>query len=268
MKNYIKKIVASIVSVALMFAIIPPMTVNAGETASVKSEIKSIDFEPMKVLEGDNLLSEKLSTDGSTVIERYYDVRNSNFSVMMLDGTIYDFKDDGESNHQFFSHNDVNYTVNCSSNQMEPWTIGTHEVMAEIWASGGDSYAMDTLVYQTTFTYEIVENQIEKVDFVKVEQIEETGDVYMQPAFDEDGNVIGKYPYYPYKWNDYSIVVTMKTGERYNLKFNYNKAQAGFEHNGMWYGLSSNSDQSYENQWGVGLHYFDVTIGGFKKHCC
>ena len=98
--------------------------------------------------------------------------------------------------------------------------------------------------------------EVESIEFEPLSFVEFTNGYYTE-VYDYDADDYVKY----YKYNDFDTNYTIVLKDGTVLEPDY---WGDLEYNGSWYYPSYETDQSYENQWGVGTHTVNVTIMGFE----
>lgn len=181
------------------------------------------------------------SYDDNDVEVDWYRYSLSNFNVNIT------FQDDSEiecgiddgiryKDRWFYIYTTTDQSLN---NQ---WDIGAHQVNIEVMG------------YETTLDVEIIQSPIVSVEFDEVKRIENT-DGDWTSDYNEDDEYV--------EWFQYNIIPvceitlsdgTVVTSDRYG----------DFKYNNKWYNVECTSDQSYENQWGIGEHKAKLNVLGYE----
>ena len=225
----------ALIASVLIFVASLPMSVLA-DTAEPQVEI--VDFESISIIEGTrgNTTSEYDPVTGKNVeYFRYYYFPK--FTVTLKDGTV--LKPDGGMTS--VNYNGNWYSPSCTDDQScsNQWGVGTHTVTASIMG------------YETSFTVEITENPVAKVDVENISIIENT-DGSWRYGYSSDAK------YYHYNYTP-EFTVTLKDNTVLTSEY------GSITYNGNRYSLSYTDDQSYSNQWGVGTHIVKAEILGYDK---
>ena len=160
------------------------------------------------------------------------------FTVTLKDGTVKTVSDGDE----FYSEFGFRYDVSSNQSAENEWGIGEHEFTVTI---AGVNYPC-----KVTITESPIKNVVVKA---QKSVVEKTGGRY-------DHTWYGRI-YYEYSFDSFEpeFTVTFKDG---TVKTGSNMSYSVF---GFKYDVSSN--QSAENEWGVGDHEFTVTIAGVDYPC-
>ena len=156
-------------------------------------------------------------------------------TVTLTDGTVLE----GEGSVEY---EDRWYGLETSDNQSAatPWGVGVHTVTASILGA------------ETTFTVEIVESPVAKVE---VEDITIIEGMSGYETTDYDPNTGGETaPYFRY---DYSPSITVTLTDGTILTGTY-----GVDYKGEYYSLDKDDGQSVATPWGVGVHTVEAEIMG------
>ena len=165
----------------------------------------------------------------------YYDIDEYTvkFNNGMPDTTVYD----GEALNLFGR----NFWLNSRDDQSatNKWGVGEHTATAEF------------LGVEATFTVTITPSPIKSVTAEDISVIEKTGGSYVQSWVGDSDTPVEWYEY----GCDTKVTVELQDGT-------FKDATNGIQIGGEWYYPSYDSDQAYDNQWGVGTHTATVTLLG------
>ena len=197
----------------------------------VETPVASVEFEDIKLIENVDGYMTTWNSDTGKEEEYYYYSYRPQFTVILKDGTVL------ERENYHIEYNEKNYWIHYNDDQSatNQWGIGKHTISANI------------LGFDTSFTVEIVENPVVNIEFENVKLIQ-NADGYMS-TWNSDKE------YYRYSYNP-EYTITLKDGTSI--------VDSGYDvmYNGREYEIHYNDDQSYTNQWGVGIHTVSTKVFG------
>ncbi len=207
----------------------------------VETPVEKIEFNEMTFIENVNGRKSTYFDSSGMKREYYrYDYKPE-YTITLKDGTTLNGIDQNWLEYEGRSCQ-LEYDDNQSySNQ---WGVGKHIIPASI------------LGFETSFTVEIVETPVEKVEFKEIKLIENAYGWISHDYNPETEEIDLEYYHYSY-YPEYTI--TLKDGTVLE-----GSGMKGIEYNGGQYHLYYEDGQSYENQWDVGNKYnISASILGF-----
>ncbi|MBO5021151.1 MAG: hypothetical protein J6D52_10850, partial [Clostridia bacterium] len=203
----------------------------------VENPIESVTVETVEVIENWNGYMCGYWADEDTYIENayfHYEICPENLTVEFKDGSHF------EGTYDEFA--EMGYEVWYTSDQVydNQWDIGTHT--AHIYVCGKEF----------DYTVRVVESPIESITVGAVELIQNL-DGYMEGYWLDDDTYI-EDAYFHYEPYPEDITVEFKDGSDFTGSM-YEVEEFGYD-------CEIHSDQSYENQWGLGTHTGILKIMG------
>lgn len=240
--SYAKKILAVILSLCMIFSLVPMAVFAEGSVTGVGSEelsITQVVVDPVSVYDKiDGHMDTAQNSDGEEVTFFRYDAFPSHCTVYFSDGSTVDLNSQNE-----FYHNGHNYYLSYLDDQAEnPWQPGqVYKIDCEVNIDDGS--------YTFGFSYDVTveENPVKSIYMGDVYALENaTG--YLSQEYGENGEYLGEYFCYHLWPDEFSIVMTDGT------VYNQDNFQGNITYNDRDFSLWFDSDQSFNNPWGVGDH--------------
>ncbi len=208
----------------------------------IESPVESIEVETVEVIEGAGWKQDGYWDEDDNWVEGVswmeYDIEPQKITVHFSDGRPsitgdqYDLEEATGYTPRF--HSDQNY-----NNQ---WELGEHTATISFMGATAE------------YTVKMVESPVESVRVEDFELVQGTGELIGDGYWDENDD------YIDVEWMKYDvapseITVKMKSGPTYTGTRDEIEEQTGF-----W--PSVESDQSYENPWGLGEHTATISVAG------
>lgn len=203
----------------------------------VENPIESVTVETVEVIKNWNGYMSGYWEDEDTYIENayfHYEICPENLTV--------EFKDGSDFVGTYEEFQEMGYEVWYASDQYydNQWDVGAHTAIIYVCGKEFD------------YTVEVVESPIESITVGTVELIQNV-DGYMEGYWLDDETYV-EDAYFYYTPNLENITVEFKDGSDFTGSI--------YELGEMGYGYDFSSDQSYENQWGLGTHTGILKISG------
>ncbi|MBE6835982.1 MAG: hypothetical protein E7515_07020 [Ruminococcaceae bacterium] len=208
-----------------------------------ESPVESFSIEDITVEEFTNGNWSSVYNEDSELIASYfnYSLNEATATVHLKDGTVLT----GTTN-EIEQQLGPSFSFSYSQDFEHPWGVGSHEVTARF--SG----------LTATFNVTITESPIDSISVENMSFVVGTHG-YRENEY-TDGEFIGSY--YRYNVDPQEITVNFKDGRTFTgPAYEFNDT---YGYNFDFYYIT---DQSYDNQWGVGDHEFTVGLGGFRCNC-
>ncbi len=197
----------------------------------IENPVESVIVDNISIIEGTNL-----STAWDEFGEyQYYDF-DPHYTIKFNDGTP-DATTDGE--YIIVAGREISPSYYDEQSSTVVWGVGEHTATAEF------------LGVEATFTVTITPSPIKSVTAEDFSVIEKTGGSYVQSWVGDSDTPVEWYEY----GCDTKVTVELQDGT-------FKDATNGIQIGGEWYYPSYDSDQAYDNQWGVGTHTATVTLLG------
>ena len=228
--------VGSHIAIATMGDITITFTVNIAE-----SPIESITCNDVEIIEKTSgyYTTGYDSVSGENKEYYYYSSINPIYTVVFKDGTVL------ENQRYSIQFEGQYYSLNCSGNQSyeKQWTVGNvYSATASLMGA------------ETTYEVTVLETPIESLTVEDATIIEGTNGEYITEYRPE-----GQVEYYRYNFNNVTYTAIFKDGTTITRKQNN-----GIEYNDQYYSTSVKTDQSYDNQWGIGTHEVTMSVLGVE----
>lgn len=208
----------------------------------LENPVQSVTCKDIKLIENaDGWMSSDYNFETGEYDLQYYRYGyQPQYTVTLKDGTVV------ESDGGYFEYGNRSFVLKYSDDQSysNQWGLGKHIVQATL------------LGIETSFTVEIVETPVEKVEFKEIKLIKNLdGDETRE--YNSESDDYDPY-YYEYSYRP-EYTITLKDGTVLE-----GSGMKGIEYNGGQYHLYYEDGQSYENQWDVGNKYnISASILGF-----
>ncbi len=209
----------------------------------VESPVASVNVEPLVIIENTHrgYWQEYWNEETEEYESRYmYQIYPSDFeyTVTLKDGTVLEPDEDG-----YVYYRGKAYTIDSG----EPFSCGRELDF------GINEFTLPVLGYETPVTIEITDGPVESISAVANKPIIENTNGYWNYYWDYEIDEETQYFHY-YLPDNIIYTVTCKdgtvfTGDRWDVYYEF-----GIE-------ISDYSDQSSENQWGIGKHTFTIKAG-------
>ena len=234
-KHRLTKIFKSVTVITLMVCLLLgsiPIT-NAAQT-----DYKSISIDDIEIIQYTNgRYNEEYHYEMDKDIEwyQYYYDNMIVGTATLTDGSTVDI------DYDWIYDNDVNFSDNQSpSNQ---WGLGSHQVTVELDG------------VKTTFNVNIVKSPAKSIEIDDLDITEHTNGYYTEDYdYDKDDYVEW------YKYNDFGVNGTVVFNDGTSAEI----TNGGFVYKDNYYNFDFESDQSYDNQWGIGAHKVTARVMGIK----
>jgi len=209
-----------------------PVTINA-------SPLESITFEPITVIEGTcgNITN---GWDNETQTDKPYFwyqpwsmMAKTQFTATFSDGTT---QTGSGTNSLEWEDSHYSFTLETDQEWNDPWTVGnTYYIKVSVLGKSVD------------VPVTIVPSPVVSFTVQPITMTENRGGT-LDSYWPGDGN---EYTYYTYHWaNRVKYTVTLNDGSVFT-----GTNGGGFYYQDAWYGISSDDNQGWENQWTVGNTY-------------
>ena len=220
--------------------------------------IASITVEPKEVLEHtegywdyDWLYDDDEEGYKSEEYYRYDEYSTWNYTVKFSDGTpdvVHTYDDERRG----FYYKD--YYVNIS--------FDTNQSYKNQW-KGGNTYKVDITAgaFKTTYDFVIVKTPVKSVEVKPVKIFQNTGGYFDHEwEYVDDQEIKKEWYYYSISGSDLEYTVTLQDGTVLT-----SDSSGEVYYNEEWYYPQIKTEQSYENQWGVGQNEAVISILGYEQ---
>ena len=196
----------------------------------VENPIKSITAKPIELIENyDGYTDSSWNAETEEYDLEYFRYSYSpEYTVIFRDGTEVDTYGD-------FDYNGKEYYIESSDDQSyeNQWGVGTHTVKAVVCG------------YETTFDVTVIKTPVKQIKLDSIEIMQGT-----QGDFDNG------YYEYKYFYPDGEVIFNDGTSQKID--------NGSFSYNDTSYYVSISTDQSLNNQWGIGTHKVKATVLGYE----
>lgn len=227
-----RKIFLILSVVAVLLAVIMLPTFAEDELP----EVESVTFEEYKVYEHiDGYYTKGYNSNSQYVDYFKYYINTLEFTVTLKNGDVI------QSDYERITYNGKYYYLDYNNPQSakNPWGVGKNYVSATIMG------------FETQFCVEVVENPFSHIVFGEKKLIQNY-DGYYANSYNPE------MMYFHYNNLNPPFTVYLKNGT------SIESDGQSVEYNGKTFSISVSSDQSYENQWGLGKHTVTDDILGLE----
>lgn len=239
----VKKVLSALVALSLLLTSVPAWTVQATDSeTTIQSNVEEISVtglvcESLEIIENTGGYYQYINDENGSYQYYYYDIQPT-YTVTFSDGTVY------RNQRYGLEHNGQYYCLNVTTDQAyhNVWSVGNHKAVAQM----GD--------ISCEFAINIIESPIQSITVYDLEIVENTNGSMMQEYTSESDECLEYYHYYVYPKFD----IELKDGTV--LK----DQQHSITYNEEWYSLNVSTNQSYNNQWGLGAHTATASLMGYS----
>ncbi len=198
-----------------------------------ESPVESISVEPLMLIEKADGRSEGYwdETAGEYVENAWfrYDIEPEMITIKYKDGSTF-------TGHPYEISEATGFEVHFDSDQSyeNPWGVGTHTATVTLMGVTAE------------YTVEISETPVESISVEPITLTEKVHGFY-EGYWDETAGEYVENAWFRYEIAPETVTIRYKDGSTLTGKLSEISEATG-------YGVNSDSDQSYENQWGVGTH--------------